>query len=268
MTGLLLALALDAGLVQEAVEVFTPALEVFLAANERSRAYADYLGEMGREDARMELSDALESLDILGNRFYFDADGDLWFDDRFVRPDERPAIEAAGRFFREHFADALKSRAEPRALPAFRGYEDARYQLNDGLVARVVGEFNTHRGEWAAATPEQARGIGELHPALVKSLMLEEYGGRAPEDGDDFEGEARAAVERLVRLGFDASGGPASERPESRFRGWYEALERYDGRGGEGRVRRGEFAWRVARRAFEPKSFVPVGAPGAGRAAR
>ena len=147
MSGLLLALVLDVGLLQEAVEVFAPALEVFLAAGERSRAYDDFQHEMGRKDSQMSLSDAVEVLEVLGNRFYFDADGELWFDDRFVRPDEMEAIEAVNRFYRQHFADEeVKSRAKAAEekppvgtpakpaqvkspkLPVFRGYEDSRYQ--------------------------------------------------------------------------------------------------------------------------------------------
>ena len=258
MTGLLLALALDAAQLQKAVEVFSPVLEVFFAANERSRAYYDFQMEMGRKESRMALSNALETLDILGNRFYFDADGELWFDDRFVRPDERGVIEAASRFFRECFAEVLKERvpSETSLLPVFRGYEDARYQSHDGLIVRVVAEFNARRGEWAGATEEQARGIPDLRPEFVKAQMIEDAGGLDMRSGGDVEQSLRASLRRLVRMGFGTAD-DASVHPKRSFEGWYAALERYAGRGG--------YADRVVRRASAPKSFTPIDMSAGGR---
>ena len=305
MSALLLALSLDLSLLQEAVEVFTPALDVFIAAGERSRAYDDFQREMGREDSQMSLSDAVQVLEILGNRFYFDENGDLWFDDRFVRPDERGAIEAVNRFYRERIAPEAGKKREPRPtasaekpqqsrLPVFRGYEAARYQQYDDLIMRYVEDFNARRGEWADATPEQAGGIYDLSPALVKSQMIEETGGRdrrslaawmvdpqqvnVPGDWNPYkellglkkparrnegtkEQNVRAAIMYLVRKGFGSSGQPAANRPSGRFDGWYSALERYNGRSDEtkdGRLYRNVYAERIVRRAFEPRSFVPI----------
>ena len=301
MTGLLLALALDMGMIQEALEVFEPALEVFLKAGERSRAYDDFQHEMGRSDSAMSLSGAVETLDVLGNRFYFDADGDLWYDDRFVRPDERWAMEAVSRFFRKHFMDksgAPVRVARPRRgaseLPVFRGYEDARYQEYDELILKYVADFNASRGDWAAATPEQAARIHDLSPALVKSQMIQETGGwdkrslaawrvdpqqvNVPGDWNPYkallgiseptrrnegskEQNVKAAIMFLARKGFGASGQPAANRPEGTFDGWHMALERYNGRNdgtSDGRLYRDVYADRIMRRAVAPKSFVPI----------
>lgn len=188
MTGLLLALALDVGMLQEALEVFAPALEVFVKAGERSRAYDEFQREMGRAESAMSLSEAVETLEVLGNRFYFDSEGYLWYDDRFVRPDERPAIEAVSEFYRRHFMDEGKAPPPKRwvggkrvgkepPVPVFRGYEDSRYQQYDKLILEYVADFNANRGEWAAATPGQAALVHDLSPALVKSQMIEESGG-------------------------------------------------------------------------------------------
>ena len=298
MTGLLLALALDIGMVQEALEVFEPALEVFLKAGERSRAYDDFQREMGRNDSAMSLSGAVETLEVLGNRFYFDADGDLWFDDRFVRPDERWAIEAVNKFYRKHFlgtTGTLTNVARPAAeLPVFRGYEDARYQEYDGLILKYVADFNASRGDWAAATPKQAACIHDLSPALVKSQMIQETGGwdkrslaawkvdpqqvNVPGDWSPYkallgiseptrrnegskEQNVKAAIMFLARKGFGTSGQPASNRPEGTFDGWHMALERYNGRNdgtSDGRLYRDVYADRIMRRAVAPKSFVPI----------
>ena len=187
MTGLLLALALDLGMLQEAIEVFSPAIDVFLKAGERSRAYDEFQREMGREDSSMSLSDSVKTLEILGNRFYFDDDGELWYDDRFVRPDEHAILDAVNNFYRKHFQKGEdKPTPRPRqpknwsdlsVLPVFRGYEDSRYQQHDALILKYVGDFNAKRGEWAGATPGQAVQIHDLSPALVKSQMIEESGG-------------------------------------------------------------------------------------------
>ena len=312
MSGILLALALDLTLLQEAVEVFTPALEVFIAAGERSRAYDEFQREMGRQDSQMSLSDSIAVLEVMGNRFYFDEDGYLWFDDRFVRPDERAAIEAVNRFYQKHLAaDAEREREEVRkktgvvkkkpVLPVFRGYEAARYQQYDDLIIRYVEDFNARRGEWAAATPAQARGIHDLRPELVKAQMIEETGGgdrrslaawmvdpqqvNVPGDWSPYkeslglkkptrrnegtkEQNVRAAIMFLARKGFGSSGQPAQNRPSGRFDDWYTALERYNGRSDEtrdGRLYRDVYAERIVRRAFEPRSFVPIAIAVAGK---
>ena len=310
MSCLLLALAIDLTLLQEAVEVFSPALEVFIAAGERSRAYDEFQREMGREDSQMSLSDAVEVLEVMGNRFYFDENGDLWFDDRFVRPDERAAIDAVNSFYQKHFAEEVEKKRKGRRpapaakaprLPVFRGYEAARYQQYDDLILRYVDDFNARRGEWAAATPEQTRGIHDLRPELVKAQMIEETGGRdkrslaawmvdpqqvnVPGDWSPYkeflglkkptrrnegtkEQNVRAAIMYLVRKGFGSSGQPASNRPSGRFDDWYTALERYNGRSDEtrdGRLYRDVYAERIVRRAFEPRSFVPIAITVAGK---
>ena len=170
MTGLLLALALDLGMIQEAIEVFTPALEVFMRAGERSRAYEEFQAEMGRSDSAMSLSASVDTIEVLGNRFYFDAEGDLWYDDRFVRPDESAAIDAVNDFYRRHFIEAGKppvKRVQPKGrkpLPVFRGYEDPRYQEHDAMIVRHVAEFNARRGEWAGATPSRQGAYTTFRP--------------------------------------------------------------------------------------------------------
>ena len=306
MSGVLLALALDLTLLQEAAEVFPPVIDVFFVAGERSRAYDDFQREMGRQDSQMALSDAIAELEVCGNKFFFDEEGYLWFDDRFVRPDERAAIEAASRFFQKYLAVEAEREREERqpagivkkkkksALPVFRGYEAARYQQYDDLIIRYVADFNARRGEWAGATPAQTRGIFDLRPELVKSHMIEETGGcdrrslaawmvdpqqvNVPGDWSPYkellglkkptrrnegtkEQNVRAAIMYLVRKGFGASGQPAANRPSGKFDDWYTALERYNGRSDEtldGRLYRDVYAERIYRRAFEPKSFVPI----------
>ena len=301
MTGLLLALALDLGALQEALEVFPPAIGVFLKAGERSRAYDEFQREMGRADSSMSLSASVKTLELLGNRFYFDDNGELWYDDRFIRPDERAVLDAVNEFYRRHILNGKPKppQAPPRGgdmlvLPVFRGYEDSRYQQHDALILKYVGEFNAGRDKWAGATPGQASQIHDLSPALVKSQMIEESGGRdakslaawkvdpqqvnVPGDWDESKSEiglskptrrnegtreqnVKAAIMYLARKGFGASGRPAANRPSGTFDGWHMALERYNGRNDEtvdGRLYRDAYADRIVRRAAAPKSFVPI----------
>lgn len=303
MTGLLLALALDLGMLQEAIEVFTPAIDVFLKAGDRSRAYDEFQREMGREDSAMSLSDSVKTLEVLGNRFYFDDSGELWYDDRFIRPDERAVLDAVNDFYRRRFmqGEGRKKPARPAenwsglsVLPVFRGYEDSRYQQHDALILRYVGDFNARRGEWAAATPGQAAQIHDLSPALVKSHMIEESGGKdekslaawsvdpqqvnVPGDWNAHkaslglskpahrnegtrEQNVKAAIMYLARKGFGSSGQPAANRPSGTFDGWHMALERYNGRSDEtidGRLYRDAYADRIVKRAATPRSFVPI----------
>ena len=48
------------------------------------------------------------------------------------------------------------------AVPVFKGFEKARYQRHDAIIAKCVREFNRHRGAWADANRNQARTIPDI----------------------------------------------------------------------------------------------------------
>lgn len=184
-------------------------------------------------------------------------------------------------------------RAPYRALPVFRGYEDARYQAYDGLVKRLVADFNAHKAAWIGGYAHQAEGVDDLPPGLVKSLMVEESGGggpascaawaadplqvNVPGDWNPYKGELglvrpsarnegtperniRAGIAYLARKGFGRSGQPAGHRPDGRFDGWEAALVRYNGRRDttpDGRRYEQAYAERVFIR-FRNPSVVPA----------
>ena len=148
-------------------------------------------------------------------------------------------------------------------VPVFKGFEAARYQKHDAIIAKCVKEFNRHRGAWADANRNQAKTIPDITSELVKSHMIQETGGadnrsKAAWNGDPLqvnvpgdwgeekkllglakprqrnEGGAerniRAAIKYLVRKGFSKSGKPVRVVEEQEFWDWATALERYNGR--------------------------------------
>ena len=148
-------------------------------------------------------------------------------------------------------------------VPVFKGFEGARYQKHDAIIAKCVKEFNRHRGAWADANRNQAKTIPDITSELVKSHMIQETGGgdsrsKAAWDGDPLQvnvpgdwGEEkkllglkkpkvrneggtelnlRAAIEYLVRKGFSKSGKPVRVVDEQKFWDWATALERYNSR--------------------------------------
>jgi len=154
--------------------------------------------------------------------------------------------------------------AAATSVPVFRGYENARFQKHDAIVAKCVKEFNRHRGAWADANRDQARTIPDLTAELVKAHMIQESGGadgrsqaawlkdplqvNVPGDWTDakklvglkkptarnegdLEQNVRAAIKFLVRKGFSTSGRPVRVVEEQEFWDWATALERYNGRG-------------------------------------
>ena len=148
-------------------------------------------------------------------------------------------------------------------VPVFKGFEGARYQKHDAIIAKCVKEFNRHRGAWADANRNQAKTIPDITSELVKAHMIQETGGadsrsQAAWNGDPLqinvpgdwgeekkllgltkprqrnEGGAerniRAAIKYLVRKGFSKSGKPVRVVDEQQFWDWATALERYNSR--------------------------------------
>ena len=187
-------------------QAFTEVMQVIRKSGERRMAYLAKLKAQGIEEEPMSEAGVAFEINVLNNRFAFDKYGYLYFDDRFVKPEERPAlqkVEALYRRFHKRWMAANKpggsakpggkaAPSEPRSgeivdrvaewrirrVPIFKGFEDDRYQEHDALIVRCVDEFNRGRADWAGATPAQGKKIPALTTALVKSHMIEETGGR------------------------------------------------------------------------------------------
>lgn len=261
----------------------------------------------------------------------FDAWGKFYIDRRFVTDEEMETVHALERWAEKwifgpvyaKLGDAIgglgqrkpaaagtspttgktaspTSRPAPRAvagaagLPVFRGFEDARYQEHDALIAAMVTDFNANKAAWCGGTAAQASKILDLTPALVKAHMIEESGGNGPTSkaawakdplqvnvpGDwgvekekvglvkpvrrnegTLQNNVCAAIKYLSRKGFGVSARPAAERPEGFFDGWPRALQRYNGRRDRtdtDRYYSDEYADKIVRRAANPDLFVPI----------
>lgn len=172
-------------------QAFSDVMQVMQKSGERRRAYLAKLKAQGIEEEPMSDAGIAFQLNILNNRFAFDKYGYLHFDDRFVKPEERPALKKVESLYLRYYRRWQGKSATPkpdivdraaewrvRRVPVFRGFEDDRYQEHDALIVRCVDDFNRNRADWAGATAKQAKGIPLLTPAIVKAHMIEETGGR------------------------------------------------------------------------------------------
>ena len=181
-------------------QVAMAVLQVLHDSGKRRDAHLARLKAQGIEEEAMSTAGIAFEVEVFGNRFAFDRYGYLHFDDRFVKPGEKRALERLETIYRRLHkrwlaaqapkakggkkvpsAAAISDRAAEwrvRRVPVFKGFEDDRYQEHDGLIVRCVDEFNRNRAAWAGATPRQAKRIPMLTTALVKSHMIEETGGR------------------------------------------------------------------------------------------
>ena len=227
----------------------------------------------------------------------FDDFGQLYVDRRFVTDEEMKVVYAIEDWIRRHFPKEVRPRQnkiKSSSVPVFRGFEDPRYQLHDGLIVHLVEEFNADKAKACGGTAEQAAKIEDLTPAIVKAHMIEESGGNGPRSkaawavdplqvnvpgdwGDEktlvglkkpakrnegtAEDNVRAAIKYLSRKGFTPSAKPASARPNGFFDGWLKALQRYNGRRDRtdtDRYYSDEYADKIVRRAKNPDVFVPI----------
>jgi len=314
-------LSIEPSLVPEAMALAFEGLAIARRAAQREAEHAKKLAARGIAEEPPSTAALKYTIDTGGiGDFLFDDWGELYIDRRFVTKDELATVRRIEAFVRKNVIEPFlaaqgaktacagakgatkpeRRLAPPRAtaggagLPVFRGFEDARYQQHDALIAAMVRDFNRDRAGWCGGTPQQAAKIADLTPALVKSHMIEESGGRGPRSraawnadplqvnvpGDwgrekelvglskpakrnegNVTNNVRAAIMYLSRKGFGASARPAAERPQGFFDGWPKALQRYNGRRDRtdsDRFYSDEYAEKIVRRAQDPDLFVPI----------
>ena len=180
------------------------------------------------------------------------------------------------------------------AVPVFKGFENARYQQHDAIIAKCVREFNRHRGAWADANRNQARTIPDITEELVKAHMIQETGGgdkrslaawkgdplqvnvpgdwgaekellglKKPRQRNEggLERNVRAAIKYLVRKGFSKRGKPVRMVDEQKFYDWATALENYNARAvmtASGKKYRVEYADLIIERAENHNRHVGI----------
>jgi len=143
-----------------------------------------------------------------------------------------------------------------------KGFDSDRYNEHDQIIIDIVNDINANKETVYGVTKEQATGIPDLDPRLVKAWMIQETGGRAKDSKDAWEidplqikvpgdcgrwksklgigssapasentGELkkniRAGIIWMVRKGFGFSGQPPKNRVAATFDGLSTALNRY-----------------------------------------
>lgn len=306
-------LSLDRAAMAEAVPLALDAIQIMQNAMRREVRHKATLAAKGIAEEPPSKAALRYTIDTGGlGEFLFDDWGELYIDRRFVTDDELERIKRIEAFIRKHVIDPYmnsqgarikniqRQQLKPRekaggaGLPVFRGFEDARYQMHDDLIARMVREFNASKATWCGGNPDQAAKIADLTAALVKSHMIEEAGGNGSRSkaawlvdplqvnvpGDwgrekelvglvkpvrrnegNVTNNVMAAIKYLSRKGFGASARPAAERPKGFFDGWQRALQRYNGRRDRTDTDRwysDEYADKILKRASNPDAFVPI----------
>lgn len=80
----------------------------------------------------------------------------------------------------------------------FKGFENERFQQHDSLITEYVHEFNSNKQKFADCRTAQAKSIPDLDPCIVKSLMIQESGGR---NGDKYRAAWKTDPARVNVLG-------------------------------------------------------------------
>ena len=310
-------LSVDTKALKEGVSVMRDAIDISRKVEARMRQHVADLAARGLAEVPASQEAVRYKIDTHGlGDLFFDDWGELYIDRRFLTSDEMKRVKEIEAFVWRYVIQPLQgAKVLPRAgatgsqppqkrmarvhaggagLPVFRGFEDARYQEHDALIAKLVAEFNADKAKGCGGTASQAAKIANLMPALVKAHMIEETGGngarskaawavdplqvnvpgdwgtekefvglRKPSKRNEGTAErnVRAAIMYLSRKGFGASARPAAERPKGFFDGWPTALRRYNGRRDRtdtDRYYSEEYADKIVQRAANPDQFVPI----------
>jgi len=317
-------LSVDTKALAEGVKVMRDAIAISEKAAVRERQHAAELTAKGIAEVPASRAAVRYKIDTHGlGDLFFDDWGEFYIDRRFLTASEMKRVKEIEAFVWKYVIEPLqgakvlpsssgdttsseatrtslprkraaRTHAGGAGLPVFRGFEDARYQEHDALIAMLVAEFNANKAKGCGGTAAQAAKIANLTPAMVKSHMIEEAGGNGPRSkaawavdplqvnvpGDwgkekeevglkkpskrnegTAEQNVRAAIMYLSRKGFSAAARPAAERPKGFFDGWPTALRRYNGRRDRtdtDRYYSEEYADKIVRRAANPDLFVPI----------
>ena len=100
----------------EIAQAFTDVMQVIQKSGQRRAAYLAKLKAQGIEEEPMSKAGVAFEINVLNNRFAFDKYGYLYFDDRFVKKEERPAlqkVEALYRRFHKRWMAANAGKVPP-----------------------------------------------------------------------------------------------------------------------------------------------------------
>lgn len=221
----------------------------------RKRLWQNFLALVNCEESPQSAVGVRFTLEVDGRIWAFDGGGNCWLDSRFVREDEQETAETIEGCFR-----ALVERSpyagyawagEDAETMEFSGFESGRFNALDFQLLRICEEFNAIPTLfWGGEAPANLKSVHELHPRLLKALLIEENFRDYPNTLD--EAAIARAIRELVECGLNEGG---------RFEGWFNALRDYGathGWAGDNEYFHAQFAERVMRRFNNPGLFVPV----------
>ena len=81
-------------------QAFTEVMQVIQKSGQRRAAYLAKLKAQGIEEEPMSEAGVAFEINVMNNRFAFDKYGYLYFDDRFVKKEERPALQKVEALYR------------------------------------------------------------------------------------------------------------------------------------------------------------------------
>lgn len=223
--------------------------------DERRRLWNAFLEMMRLKESEQCASGVRWMLEYKNRVWSFDAYGHYWSDSRFVRDDETDTLEELEGWFKKILERSpyagFEWGVEQGETLNFRGFDDGRFNAADSVLAKVCDEFNANPPSfWFEAPPPGISSVHELHPRLLKSLLIEEEYEDYPASLD--EGGVRMAIRELAACGCNEGG---------RFEGWFNAIKDYGAAHrwrGEDDFMAAQYAERVMRRFDNPGVFVPV----------
>ena len=164
-----IVLEIDPQAVMEILPLAAEALAIQQRAMEREAKHAAELKKKGIAEVPPCGSERYVIDTPAFGGFSFDDWGELYIDRRFVTDEEMKTIKKIEAWIVKWFPKQTEKRkTKPRnraggaGLPVFRGFEDARYQVHDELIAKLVKAFNADKKGWTGGTPEQAIKVSNL----------------------------------------------------------------------------------------------------------
>ena len=168
-------------------QAFTEVTQVIKKSGVRRAAYLAKLKAQGFEEEPMSDAGVAFEINVLNNRFAFDRYGYLHFDDRFVKPEERPAlkkVESLYRRFHKRWMAATAGKAPPAQKPASTsGQKPFGPKKASAESIRQPGAIVDRATEWRVRRVPIFKGFEDdryqEHDALIVRYVDEFNRGRA-----------------------------------------------------------------------------------------
>ncbi len=245
----------EAELSEEETAAFDDANSWVGVLYERRRLWNEFLDMMRLKESVQSTAGVRWTLTYKDRVWAFDAYGHYWSDSRFVLDRETDGLENLEAWFKEFLERSpyagFEWMKEEGETMSFRGFDEGRFRAADFVIMKVCERFNANPSSlWPGNPPAKIASIHEMHPRLLKSLIIEENFAEFPAGLD--EAGVETVLRELAECGFNEGG---------RFEGWFNAIKDYGSRHAwrnEDEYSLAQYADRVTRRFENPGIFVPV----------